>query len=74
MEETRETEGLSAREAEVAGLYVEGLSYKEIARALEIAPGTVRTHLNAIYRSTVSSRSPAGPSSPAPSPRRRPPS
>ena len=41
---------LSKREAEVANLYVEGHSYKEIARKLGISPGTVRTHLNAIYR------------------------
>ena len=48
---------LSAREAEVAELYIDGLSYKEIARALRISPGTVRTHLNAIYRKLeVSSR------------------
>ena len=48
---------LSAREAEVAQFYVDGLSYKEIARALEISPGTVRTHLNSIYRKlAVSSR------------------
>ncbi len=44
------TTPLSAREAEVAKLYIEGLSYKEIARDLGIAPGTIRTHLNAIYR------------------------
>ena len=41
---------LSARECEVAELYVEGLSYKEIARDLDISPATVRTHLNTIYR------------------------
>ena len=48
---------LSSREAEVAREYVEGLSYKEIARALGISPGTIRTHLNTIYRKLgVSSR------------------
>ena len=48
---------LSAREAEVAGFYIDGLSYKEIACALDISPGTVRTHLNSIYRKLeVSSR------------------
>lgn len=48
---------LSARESEVAGFYIDGLSYKEIARALDISPGTVRTHLNSIYRKLeVSSR------------------
>ncbi len=41
---------LSAREGEVAKLYVDGLSYKEIARDLAISPATVRTHLNTIYR------------------------
>jgi class 3 adenylate cyclase/tetratricopeptide (TPR) repeat protein len=41
---------LSAREGEVARRYVDGLSYKEIARDLEISPSTVRTHLNTIYR------------------------
>lgn len=41
---------LSAREDEVARRYVDGLSYKEIARDLAISPATVRTHLNTIYR------------------------
>lgn len=41
---------LSTREGEVARLYVDGLTYKEIARDLEISPATVRTHLNKIYR------------------------
>lgn len=41
---------LSAREGEVARRYVDGLSYKEIARDLAISPATVRTHLNTIYR------------------------
>ena len=41
---------LSERERQVAERYVEGLSYKEIARALGIAPATVRTHANAVYR------------------------
>ncbi len=50
-------DALSAREGEVARLYVDGLSYKEIARDLEISPATVRTHLNTIYRKLeVSSR------------------
>ena len=34
----------------MARRYVDGLSYKEIARDLEISPSTVRTHLNTIYR------------------------
>jgi class 3 adenylate cyclase/tetratricopeptide (TPR) repeat protein len=41
---------LSTREGEVARLYVDGLTYKEIARELEVSPATVRTHLNTIYR------------------------
>ncbi len=48
---------LSGREDQIARLYVGGLSYKEIARDLEISPATVRTHLNTIYRKLeVSSR------------------
>ena len=48
---------LSTRESQIARLYVDGLSYKEIARDLEISPATVRTHLNTIYRKLeVSSR------------------
>ena len=48
---------LSARESQIASLYIDGLSYKEVARELEISPGTVRTHLNAIYRKLeISSR------------------
>ena len=48
---------LSGREDQIARLYVDGLSYKEIARDLEISPATVRTHLNTIYRKLeVSSR------------------
>jgi adenylate cyclase len=41
---------LSERERQVAERYVEGQSYKEIARALGISPATVRTHANAVYR------------------------
>ena len=41
---------LSEREHQIAELYVAGRSYKEIARALGIAPATVRTHINAVYR------------------------
>ncbi len=42
--------GLSDRETEIAQAYVDGQSYKEIARQLGIAPATVRTHLRTIYR------------------------
>ena len=41
---------LSEREGEVAELYARGETYKAIARALGIAPATVRKHLNAIYQ------------------------
>ena len=41
---------LSQRETQIARLYVDGRSYKEIARALGIAPATVRTHINSVYR------------------------
>jgi len=41
---------LSPRERQVANAYANGASYREIAQDLFIAPGTVRTHLNAIYR------------------------
>jgi pimeloyl-ACP methyl ester carboxylesterase/DNA-binding CsgD family transcriptional regulator len=41
---------LSEREQQIAQLYVEGRTHKEIARALAIAPSTTRTHLNSIYR------------------------
>lgn len=43
-------EALSNREFEVATVYVDGQNYKEIARALGIAPSTVRTHLRTVYR------------------------
>ncbi|WP_299500582.1 LuxR C-terminal-related transcriptional regulator [uncultured Roseobacter sp.] len=41
---------LTKRESEIASAYVDGLSHKEIAERLCIAPATVRTHLNSIYR------------------------
>jgi DNA-binding NarL/FixJ family response regulator len=41
---------LSAREAEVLELLVEGLPNKLIARRLEISEKTVKTHLTAIFR------------------------
>jgi DNA-binding NarL/FixJ family response regulator len=43
-------EQLSAREAEVLDLLVEGLPNKLIARRLEISEKTVKTHLTAIFR------------------------
>lgn len=44
------SERLSSRELEVAKDYVDGRTYKEIARTLGIAPATVRTHLRTVYR------------------------
>lgn len=43
-------EGLSRREAEVAAQFAAGRSYKQIARAVALAPATVRHHLRAVYR------------------------
>lgn len=40
---------LSGREAAIARKISEGLSYKEIAKALALAPTTVRNHTQAIY-------------------------
>jgi len=41
---------LSPREEEVAWMYAEGSSYKQVAQALAISPTTVRTHLARIYQ------------------------
>ena len=41
---------LTQREAEVTHLVITGLANKEIARRLDVAPGTVRKHLDNIYR------------------------
>ena len=43
-------EPLSRREDEVARAYASGLSYKHIAARFGVAPATVRTHLETIYR------------------------
>lgn len=43
-------ESLSQRELEIAQAYSDGASYREIAERLFIAPTTVRTHLQTIYR------------------------
>ncbi|WP_075792140.1 helix-turn-helix transcriptional regulator [Massilia putida] len=40
---------LTAREHAVAGHYANGLSYKEIAKALGITPDTVRSYIKACY-------------------------
>jgi class 3 adenylate cyclase/tetratricopeptide (TPR) repeat protein len=41
---------LTKRERLVATRFGEGLTYKEIAQALYVAPATVRSHLAAVYR------------------------
>ena len=41
---------LTQRETEILALLAEGLSNKEIAKKLHIAPETVKTHLQNIYR------------------------
>ena len=41
---------LSKRERLIAARSAEGLTYQEISEALCIAPTTVRTHLQTIYR------------------------
>ncbi|MBL8436912.1 MAG: helix-turn-helix transcriptional regulator [Zoogloeaceae bacterium] len=41
---------LTARERQVAAAYAAGEGYKAIARSLGLAPATVRTHLQAIFR------------------------
>ena len=41
---------LTGRERAVALLYADGCSRKEVARRLGICPGTVRSHLDAIFR------------------------
>ncbi len=43
-------QNLSARQFEVFELIVRGLSNKEIARALNLAEGTVKIHVAALFR------------------------
>ncbi len=45
----QEHAALTKREHEVAAAYATGQSYKEIARALGVAPTTVRSHLRTVY-------------------------
>lgn len=55
-----ETLGLTPRQVDVLRMLVDGRSNKSIARALELSPSTVKTHLEAIFeRLHVSSRTQA---------------
>jgi predicted ATPase/DNA-binding CsgD family transcriptional regulator len=56
LEKLPKPEHLSSRERQIAEAYSTGQSYREIARHLFIAPSTVRTHLNTIYRKLNVSR------------------
>jgi DNA-binding NarL/FixJ family response regulator len=42
--------GLTVRQQEIMTLVLRGMSNKEIARSLRISEGTVKIHLNSIYR------------------------
>lgn len=44
-----ETPALAPRELSAALLFAQGLSYKEVARALALSPATVRTYLKSAY-------------------------
>ncbi len=46
----KEVENLTPRELEVLQQLAKGLLYKEVAESLGIGIGTVRTHVEAIYR------------------------
>jgi len=48
--------GISPREAEVLVQLAQGLSNKEIARALGISPNTVKTHLARLYEKLGATR------------------
>ena len=48
---------LTAREREISGLLAKGLSHKDVARQLGIAPSTVRNQIRSVYLKTgISSR------------------
>ncbi|MEH6348150.1 MAG: LuxR C-terminal-related transcriptional regulator, partial [Bermanella sp.] len=56
--ETSPLDLLSAREQEVMQAITRGLSFKEAAREIGVAPSTVSNHLYKIYRKlNISSRS-----------------
>lgn len=56
----RDREELTSREIEVLKLFSRGLSYREVAHALNISPNTVGDHVKAIHRKLrVHSRSEA---------------
>ena len=44
--------GLSAQEAAIVAMLVEGADTMEIAASLSLRPGTVRTYLASIFRKT----------------------
>lgn len=48
--ESQRLKSLSNRQLTILNLLVEGAQDKAIARALDISPGTVKTHIRAIYR------------------------
>ena len=59
-EETMNVERLTPRQSEVLHLVVEGKSNKEIARYLNLAEGTIKVHMSALFRGLgVTSRSAA---------------
>ena len=43
-------DSLGRRQLEIARLSASGRTYKEIAKALSLAPATVRNHLEAVYK------------------------
>jgi DNA-binding CsgD family transcriptional regulator len=46
---SRRSDGLTARECEVLAMISQGCSNKRIARALEISPETVKSHVKHIF-------------------------
>jgi DNA-binding CsgD family transcriptional regulator len=52
----RQTLGVSDREYEVLALVAEGRSNKEIARALDVSPNTVKTHIASLFEKLEAKR------------------